>query len=951
MSLDRDQLARQQRLAALQRERLLFGTVAGTMAGSPTLGYTSDRERDGGSMSAGVEGRLLIGRDGRHVFVEDSAADKNTAQSNAAYGQGGSDFGLGINRTNTSSPMPGSPVRTMTTLNTLHSLGSTGNTPSSISNFSSFDDSMAALASLLASSPQSNAISNMQTYSKVHCASCSAKKQLALMDAWKPAPSTSVSTSKKKGSSNSSASTDKTLLSLIEQERAKYLLLESTHSTLLTNLSHLHQAHRADMSRLAAQYSHEINTLKLDMREQNDRVSRAARVLVSLVNRYPHSSSSYPSEMGSHLDSTSLLLDAAATGRDATDVIDALVGRVDATLRANTEHMDLLDAATQEHAQRLSKLTDKLHSRDQEIAKLALYAQDRDAECTRERDAKLKLEVRAVHLERALNAKVAEFQKLSDLYSSSARDAAELPTVRDRLETTQTALQSMSQREKMYLDEIELGSSRERKLSSDLDAACKAHAGKCKEIETILAAHAKETSLLKDVETRLRQDLNESYKIGMQHADKLALFEKQQRSTQQETSALQKRLHDTTDQLHELHKTLKLKESELNASLANEREWQTQYKALKHSAEAQSNELTSVERALADTRARLDQESASKSNMQQQNTTRLGMVAEKISFLQQSLTETQQQVAEFRETETNLRNSLRQKEDTIVNLHKEIQRLEQRGNELEESLADEGAVLETLKSKKKEELMAVQEKFALAKNAMENEVLNLRNQLAARSAQVSSQGEEISKIKIELSELTADRFRLEARCAELLASESSSTRQHSNLAQLLKQKEQDLAIMGIKHEALVEQVRLLEDELHMYRDSSMGRMQKQQDTNSDYKRVSNQNSTDFRRQHQNDSGTGAGNTGTSGNSSHGLLVNANSPYGLMRQASILSGGGASSGARSRSNSNLYAPASPLVSSNKVNFDSSATPSKQGYVSIAGMDDYSLSFLPGESVKK
>ncbi|KAJ3073455.1 hypothetical protein HDU98_001505, partial [Podochytrium sp. JEL0797] len=88
---------------------------------------------------------------------------------------------------------------------------------------------------------------------------------------------------------------------------------------------------------------------------------------------------------------------------------------------------------------------------------------------------------------------------------------------------------------------------------------------------------------------------------------------------------------------------------------------------------------------------------------------------------------------------------------------------------------------------------------------------------------------------IEISELTADRFRLTSRVSELQATESTTTRQLTTLAHLHQQKEQDLHVLSLKHAALVEQVRLLEEELHMYRQSSfkrdidMGRVKENQE--------------------------------------------------------------------------------------------------------------------------
>ncbi|KAI8619003.1 hypothetical protein BC830DRAFT_847134 [Chytriomyces sp. MP71] len=944
--------ARSQRLASLQRERLLFGSsVHGSNSTtSPASAYFESRGFDGGGGSEGTvahqtnnnnnsnnrsshadetfTGRLLVGRDGRHVFVEDHSLSPapvpapqpptHQQQLSPNYANSYPHQTSHVNaklypeyhHARPASRLPQSPVSTPTTLvnNAVPLLSPTFTQQIASASDSTFDETMASLAALVASGTASAAAGHSASHHS--CPTCTAKKQLALMDAWKPAGSATHSgTSKKshhKYSSSSSVSTDKTLLSLIEQERSKYLLLESTHTALLSQLSHLHQAHRADMARLSAQHVHTLNNTRLDMRDQNDRVGRAARVLVSLLNR--HAAVQPGSDPGVLLDAHSLLLDSTAGGgtglRDPAAVVEALVGRVDATLRAYADRVDAGEARERDVEARRGVVADKLETREAELRRMAVYAQGKEAELAGERESRVKLEVKA-----------------------------------------------------MYLEEIEVLATRERKLAGELEATSKAYSAKCKEVETLTVSHGKESQSFKDLEARLRKDLNESYRIGMQHAEELTVMEKNLRATQQEAGTMKDRLHEQSAQLQELRQHLQQRESELSIQRQLELDLRLELQSLRNAADSSAAELATLDRQLADTRQRLDAESVSKTTLQQQNTSRLGMVAEKIGHLQQSLNETQHQLAEFRETEATLRATLRQREDLLAQQAKKIAELEMEISELQGSLNSESAALENVKSKKKEELMAVQEKFALAKEAMEKEVMSLRNQLSSKSATVSSQGEELSKIKIELSELTADRFRLEARCAELLAHESTNSRQNSNIAQLLKQKEQDLAIMGIKHEALVEQVRLLEEELRMYREStSYASRAAQQDAASavsaaasssaaEFKRSALQNSVEIRRL-QNEAterkesslyGLGSNVNSSLAGVSAGPSANIPSAYSLLRQSSNLSQTGSKlSGDRSRSNSNLIT-LSPVVPRSS-NFDQS----KQ-YVNIGGLDDYSLSF--------
>lgn len=72
---------------------------------------------------------------------------------------------------------------------------------------------------------------------------------------------------------------------------------------------------------------------------------------------------------------------------------------------------------------------------------------------------------------------------------------------------------------------------------------------------------------------------------------------------------------------------------------------------------------------------------------------------------------------------------------------------------------------------------------------------------------------------MDISDIAADRFRLESRVSELTASESSYTRQIANLSNTLSQREQETTLLSLKHGSLLEQIKRLEGEIAAYRDS------------------------------------------------------------------------------------------------------------------------------------
>ena len=72
---------------------------------------------------------------------------------------------------------------------------------------------------------------------------------------------------------------------------------------------------------------------------------------------------------------------------------------------------------------------------------------------------------------------------------------------------------------------------------------------------------------------------------------------------------------------------------------------------------------------------------------------------------------------------------------------------------------------------------------------------------------------------MDISDIAADRFRLESRVSELTASESSYARQIANLSNTLSQREQETTLLSLKHGSLLEQIKRLEGEIAAYRDS------------------------------------------------------------------------------------------------------------------------------------
>ncbi|KAJ3067844.1 hypothetical protein HDU98_008961, partial [Podochytrium sp. JEL0797] len=530
-------------------------------------------------------------------------------------------------------------------------------------------------------------------------------------------------------------STDKTLLALIEQERAKFLHLDQTHTTLLANLSHLQQAHKADMARLHAKHSHEIATRVQEQRDTRDIVSRCARSLAALLNRNNNAAS--------HRD---LILPGDVWNFDQNDpessrdlhasaFIDLLVSRVESLLQSHQDRLQAVEDSAAETRAAKKLVSDKLATREHEMKKLAVFAKDRDDAVAAERDAKLKLEVRVLQLERGLSQRQGELVKLNEMYQHKVEEAMELVKLRDRFENTCRTLDELVKREKMYLEEIEVLSTHERKLVSDLESVTKKHARATKDLETLQTTSASDLQTAKQTEQSLRKDLIDAKThVANLDAENTQLEQIIQGGQKENNRLAEKIIH--LDAVHlELQQTLKQNNTQIQQFKQNESNLQSELHSLLAKIDLASTELETLERQLSDTRVLLEQETAAKIQIQQHNASRLELVAAKLTQLQQSLSDTQSQLTDLQTRETGLRDTVREREETISVQQQRILEMEQRVVELQRALEEEGSVVEGVKTRKKEELLAVQEKFMLAKQAMDAEVANLRNQLGVKTSQ------------------------------------------------------------------------------------------------------------------------------------------------------------------------------------------------------------------------
>ncbi|KAJ8327986.1 hypothetical protein QVD99_006284 [Batrachochytrium dendrobatidis] len=597
--------------------------------------------------------------------------------------------------------------------------------------------------------------------------------------------------------------TDKALL---EEERARNTHLEEAYSKLLSQVQQLQQAHLQDIRTTESRFHTSTNTLQKALVLKSEETITLSNQLADVQTRYERDLREWNKEK------PALIL--------KIDVTEKAWKEADSTLQDTQKRIEELN--------RLKKdLSERVATREQELIKYAKALRDREGDWMKEKEMRMKIEVKALKLEETLADRNADAKRVNELLEKKQAEIEELSKIRMLLSEAKREIEDLSRREKTHLAEIDQITTRERRLFAEVEDLNSLQRKNTAEISRL---NARQATLLQDLETtritesKQRQELEDMTQKNNQQAQDLIDLEKQARQFQSDGSRL---LHDVSDlqaALKEAHTHNQAFEKELQQqrmvceSLKGEKDaLLAQTERLEHDREINLRDLDDLNSQVNQLSCRLDAELQAKADIRQQNKDKLVNVSQKISDLQNTLSETQLQLEDLRENESVLRQTVRQREETIRNQNQTIVDTQSKLADIQNQVAKDNQEFDSYKAKKRDEILSIQEKFAGAKGAMEQEINGLRAQLQQKLIQLSSASEEVSKHKVELSELSADRFSLETRISELLASEASYQRQITSLQLTINQKGQEAARMVAKHQGLVDQMRRLEDEMHNYR--------------------------------------------------------------------------------------------------------------------------------------
>ncbi|KNC98053.1 uncharacterized protein SPPG_06467 [Spizellomyces punctatus DAOM BR117] len=602
---------------------------------------------------------------------------------------------------------------------------------------------------------------------------------------------------------------DKALLGLLEEERSRYAQLEGEYHKLLKEVQALHSSHLQELRNTERRYESNQRSLEKELSTKSTECSTVRKELQNWQEKYAQE---------------------AAKWTESNERLEANVQKLQKLLAENQQRAEDQEKTLHEYTQDRKELSDRLSSRTREARKIMQLLREKETECLKEKECRVQLEAHVSQLDQAVAQRDEDIKLLKSALQKRNMEHEESVNLRHAFAEARKEIDRLLRREKQYLDEVEKGGARERKLLADLEELSSQHRKYVHEVERLTArqsVYLQDIEHLKGIESNLRTELQAFVEKNAQQLEEISQMDKQLRKRHNENIRLSQDLGELRTAAGDLRtqNDSRLKEIQqfrlVEDALRAEKEELISQRAL-HLREIQSKQQENAELSsrFAELTRRLETEISEKLDLKQQNKERLVVVADKISDLQASLTETQGQLQQFREAEASLRRAVRERDDVVDSQERRIAELQATVTSLQSQLNAETMSFESLKTKKKEEFLAVQEKFSVAKSAMEQEVGNLRANLQQKALQIEKLNEEISRLRIDGTEASADRLSLEARISELSSIEASYQRQIKLLQATINQKEQDNNVLGLKYQSVGEQLQRLQEEVNIYRNAN-----------------------------------------------------------------------------------------------------------------------------------
>ncbi|KAJ2994186.1 hypothetical protein HDV02_001765 [Globomyces sp. JEL0801] len=599
---------------------------------------------------------------------------------------------------------------------------------------------------------------------------------------------------------------DKTLL---EDERARNAVLEQSYEKLLLQVQNLQNTHLQDLRNSEQRFHSASSALQKALVSKSEELIEMSNKLASSQARYERESRNWAKERVS------------------------LASQVDTLSTTNSETLSKLSDRERRLGElnKLRKeLAERIAGREQDLLKYGKALREREGDYTNEKETRIKLEGKLMKTEKDLEKSQNENHELQNQLQRKNIELEELSNVKLTLIELKRDHEDLTRKEKHYLQEIEQMSTRERKLYHQVEDLVNQDRKSNLEITKL---NDRQNQLLKEIddfkklENKLRQDLANSLQEGALQEAEIVKVDKQARQYQQDTTRLLQEISTIQTQLHEVKLNNQNISKELQSVKANEDQLLKEKESLlsrislfQMENQNKQVEIETYRQQVKDIGSQLQLESQQYSDMRSQNKEKFILVSNKIAELQDTLSDTQKQLADLQANEKVIRNTLKQREDTIRNQNAMILEADNRIQEMLANSSKDAVDLENYKNKKRDEILAIQDKYHSAKQAMDNEIAQLKLQFQQKQGNLSSCLEEISHLKAELLDMNDIKQSLEAKIQDLLISDGNLQRQVASLTSSLNQKIAEVNRLANRHMSLVDQTKRQDEELQMYRDNT-----------------------------------------------------------------------------------------------------------------------------------
>ncbi|TPX60376.1 hypothetical protein PhCBS80983_g01797 [Powellomyces hirtus] len=614
---------------------------------------------------------------------------------------------------------------------------------------------------------------------------------------------------------------DNPLLSVLESERGRYYQLEKDYHKLLSEVQALQRSHRQELSDTERRRESHVRSLEKSIATKSEECLSMHREIQQLQSRHSKDVTTWNSTKSRH---------------------EAHVQSFE-KLVAEAQHREReLNDAVKELMNAKNEISAQLAGKESEIRKLTQMFTDREEEYTVERKLRASLDEKLVLVEDLFSQREDELREVKQTIQKQQREyISESAKHRSAHENAQKEIRDLLERNQQQVRELEQRESNERKLTKQLADVSVFHMNAQQNIDQLtvrFSTQKEENARLIASEAALRRELEKAIakhsrtleelakvesKVSKYQSEKLSLQGEveSQKSTAEQYRAQVDSLKREEQQLHSRIETGKREAEQLRGALkTGQQELVAQQERANRELKNAKSSIKRLQDQLNELTQKLTTQSAATAELKEANQARLLVVSGKIAGLQRSLSESQAQLDSFRAAEKQLRETVTVKDETIRGLTARIKDIENLVASLQMQLDRERRQVHDYKRQKKDEFLAINEKFLAAKAAMEHEGAALRSQLQQKAIRATELDARISQLTEDLADSDANRAALESRIYELTAQEDQHARNVSQLQTAVANKEHEKHLLHIQNLQLTDQNARMVKEINTYRSNA-----------------------------------------------------------------------------------------------------------------------------------